>query len=344
MALARGFRAAGHRVFAYGRGGAPFVERMATDGFDVFGFSGRGLGMRSLVELRNRLKRDRPDVLYFNDSHSLTSLGIAGLGLDIAARVAARRVAFPMRNSWQYRALCDLVVASSGIAADVARAGGVPPDQLDVVYDGVEAEQPNASRGACREALGLEPDQIVLLSVAALSAEKGHSVMLAAMQRLVKTHPRIVWLCAGKGGLRESLEAEAAQRGLSGKVRFLGQRGDVPNLMAAADLLIMSSFFEGLCTAAIEALHAKLPLVSTTAGGLVEVVGLNEPLGPVAWMAEPGDPDSIADAIEQALDSPDERKRLAERGYERAARLFTLERMVDDHLVAFRRAALRRCG
>ena len=342
--LAIGFRDAGHRVLAYARAGAPFVTRMEADGFETFSFAGRGIHPRTMLDIRRRLKQDRPDVVYCNDSHSLTTLGIAGWGLDIGARVAARRVSFPMRNAWQYRALSDLVVASSGIAADMARAGGVPPDWLDVVYDGVPLESPSASREECRARLGLKPDQFTLLSVAALSPEKGHSVMLAALSLLVKEHPRLVWLCAGDGALRRPLEDEAQRLGLGQHARFLGQRGDVPDLMAAADLLIMSSFSEGLCTAAIEALHARLPIVSTTAGGLVEVVGLNEPHGPVAWMAAPGEPDSIAGAISQALSSPDESLRLAERGKERAGRLFTLKGMVDGHLIAFRRAARRRCA
>ena len=119
-------------------------------------------------------------------------------------------------------------------------------------------------------------------------------------------------------------------------MHFLGQRTDIADLMAAADLFVLPSLCEGLCNAAIEAQYAGVPLVTSNTGGLADVVGSTDPAGPTGWLAEPGNANQLATAMNRALADPTESRRLAERGHERAIRMFTVERMIAETLAKFR--------
>jgi glycosyltransferase involved in cell wall biosynthesis len=335
--LAHGFRAAGERPLIYARRAGPLAERLAAEGFEVFAFGGSGYSPLALWQIRQRLKRDRPDVLYFNDSHALSSAGLASCGLGIGLRVAARRVAFAIRSSWKYRHFCDVVLANCNATVDVCAAGGIPRDRIHVVHDGVPPlAAPAIARAESRRRLGLGDSDLVALTVAALTAEKGHAVLLDALPGVVAEHPNLQWLCAGGGPLRPALEEQAARLGFTGRVHFLGQRSDIADLMAAADLFVLPSLCEGLCNAAIEAQYARVPLAATNTGGLADVVGSNDAAGPTAWMADPGNAAQLTAAMNRALADAAESRRLAERGHERATRMFTVERMIEETLAKFR--------
>lgn len=341
--LARGFRDAGQRVLVYARRGSPLAERLASEGFEIFAFAGRGHNPLDLLRTRQRLKRDRPDVLYFNDSHALSGAGVAALGLRLGVRVAARRVAFPIRTGWKYRRLSDVVLANCHATVDICAAGGIGRSQIRVVHDGVPPLPPPAvSREAFRRELGIAESQRMLLTVAALTAEKGHAVLIEALADVVAGDGRVRWVCAGDGPLRPALEQQAARLGLAQHVRFLGQRSDVAELMQAADLFVLPSLCEGLCNAAIEAQYAGVPLVTTGIGGLADVVGSGAsagPSGPTAWVVPAGDAPALAAAIGRAIAEPAESRRLAELGRERAGRMFTVERMIAETLGVFRELA-----
>lgn len=344
--LARGFQAAGERVLVYARRGGPLAERLAAEGYEVFTFAGRGHNPLDLLRIRRRLKRDRPDVLYFNDSHALSGAGLAAWGLRPGLRVAARRVAFPIRHAWKYQRLCDVVLANCHATVEICAAGRIPRSQIRVVHDGVPPlAGPTVSRDECRQDLGIGASDRMLLTVAALTSEKGHSVLLDALREVVARHPTVQWIGAGDGPLRPALEQQAARLGIARHVRFLGQRSDVADLMHAADLFVLPSLCEGLCNAAIEAQYAGLPLVTTGIGGLADVVGSgaddgaaesNAAARPTAWVVPAGDAAALAAGIARALDDPAESRRLADLGRERSARMFTVERMIAETLGVFR--------
>lgn len=351
--LANGLRDRGIEVVLIARGGSQVAARFHEGGFAVDTFSGRCRTPWGLVRLRNSLRAIQPDVLWMNDSHALTAAGLASRGLSIPLRVAARRVMFVIRGRWQYRMLTDAVIANSNFVAQQCRVAGLTTDRIRVVYDGVPASDIGADAidaGAIRSAIGVSANAVVLITVAALTAEKGHAVLLNAVDRVRRSQPGVCLLLAGEGPLRSPLADQAAELGLSEHVRFLGQRRDVPSLIRAADLFVMPSLAEGLCTAALEAQLACVPLVTTTAGGLAEVAGVVDAVeraenrassesstaldAVVAYTARPGDAESLAAAILRALGDHEGRLRLARRAKERAEKLFTVDRMVDGTLSA----------
>ena len=351
--LAVGLRQRECRCVVLARRGSPFAERMADEGFEVVTFSG-GRGPAALWCIRRALRRVRPDVLHYNDSHAIGGAGLASLGLRIPARIAARRVDFTIRSPKQYRWFCDCVVCVSGAVADVCREGGIPDRLLRVVHDGVDLARVRfGDRARGRQALGLNDDQTLLLTVATLTDHKGHRFLLEALPEVVQKAPNTVLALAGDGELQTALQQQAERLKIDSHVRFLGFRDDVPDLIHAADLFVLPSHKEGLCSTLIDVMLAECPIVATTAGGIPDLVGSRTgcqpvqsnteqtgfqpvPHEPVAWLVPPRDPRALARAILHALDSPDQCAAMRRRALHRAEQRFTADQMVESTLAVYR--------
>jgi L-malate glycosyltransferase len=120
-------------------------------------------------------------------------------------------------------------------------------------------------------------------------------------------------------------------------VRFLGFRNDVYDLIQAADLFVLPSHLEGLCSTLIDVMLASRTIVTTTAGGIPDLVAAEEPGGEaVAWTVPPRDPEALAGAILRALASPQDCLEMQQRARRRAEERFTAESMVDATLAVYR--------
>ncbi len=159
---------------------------------------------------------------------------------------------------------------------------------LRVVHDGVDPARVRAGdRGRGRRSLALTDDQALLLTVAKLTDHKGHRFLLDALPAVIQKVPNVVVALAGDGELRETLQQQAEQLGVASHVRFLGYRDDVPDLIQAADLFVLPSHMEGLCSTLIDVMLAGCPIVTTTAGGIPDLVGGESATEPVAWTVPP---------------------------------------------------------
>jgi len=337
--LALGLRRRGHRCLIMARHGGAFARRMADEGFEVVSFAGRGWNPAAIARMRRALRRVRPDVLHYNDSHAMTGAGLAAVGLGIPARIMARRVDFPVHSAWRYRLFCDRVFCVSRAVRRVCREGGIPERLLSVVHEGVDPSRVRSGdRRKGRQSLGLDERQPLLLVVAKLTDHKGHRYLLDAMPIILEKHPRAVLALAGDGELRETLHQQAQQLNILSHVRFLGYRDDVPDLVQAADAVVQPSHLEGLCTTLIDVMLAGQTIVATTAGGIPDLTGADDPsVEPVAWNAPPRDPPALARAVLDALAAPAElRAAMQQRARQRAESLFTADHMVEAMLALYR--------
>ena len=247
---------------------------MGEEGFDVRCVRGSGRRFRAMLQTRRWLRLVQPEVIHFHDSHALSGAGFAAWRLPIPARVTARRVDFTIRSPWRYRKFADRVIAVSSAVADVCRTSGIDGTQLRVVHDGVDPTRARAGdRRRGRESLSLAYDEPLLLCIATLTDHKGHTFLLQAMPAVLAKFPQVRLMLAGDGELRDALEAETRRLGISQTVAFLGFRDDVPDLLRAADLFVIPSHMEGLCSTLIDAMFARVPIVATRAGGIPEVLG-----------------------------------------------------------------------
>lgn len=185
---------------------------------------------------------------------------------------------------------------------------------------------PDATRSVAevRAELGAA-DRPLVLTIARLHAQKGYSTLVTAAALLAGRRPAPLFVAAGGGPQHAEIAAEIARWGAP--VRLLGWRTDQADLLAAADLVVLPSVWEGSPLVAQEALRAGRPLVATAVGGIPSLVGGGADLVP------PGDPTAMAEAIARILDDPEHAAALVARGAEAVTRLPTEESTLT-HLTA----------
>ncbi len=204
----------------------------------------------------------------------------------------------------------DLVLAvSSDLAANARRAGA--PDVRVAPALAPPLAPAQRGRAEVRAELGLADGRPLVLAVGRLHPQKGYDVLLDAVRRLPGSDAPPLFAIAGDGPLQEELAARIDAERLP--VVLLGRRGDVADLLGAADVCVLPSRWEGSPFTAQEALRAGTPLVSTRAGGIPELVGEAADLVPV------GDASALADALARVLADPEHASGLAEAGRRQAA-------------------------
>jgi len=210
--------------------------------------------------------------------------------------------------------LVDRFTIISQLAAQrYVAIGAVPENRLQVVPNAVDTARfkrlPHA-RDAIRRQLGMG-DEFVWLAVGRFEPAKDYPTMIAAFARLAAQRPRSQLLLVGEGSLKGEVEGWVRQEGLEGRVRLLGVRRDIPELLSAADGYVLSSAWEGMPVALLEAAAAELPVVATRVGGVPEVVGD----GATGLLVPPADPVALAEAMVTVESlSPDRRAAMGRRG------------------------------
>jgi glycosyltransferase involved in cell wall biosynthesis len=222
----------------------------------------------------------------------------------------------------------DRVVFNSRQVIPFALANeGVGPEQVVYIPNGVHVgdlrDEPNATPRT-RSGLSLPPTARVVGTVGRLDPQKGHRFLLAAFSRVLSNAPDAVLLVIGDGPLRGKLQAEAKELGLSDRVRFLGQRGDVPALLSCMDVYVQASLWEGMPNAVMEAMAAARPVVATAVDGAKELITDGE----TGWLVEPSDATAMAERIAHALEDVKEAESVGAAAARRMARDFTVQQMV----------------
>ncbi len=215
---------------------------------------------------------------------------------------------------WARRTRPDLVLANSSVTQQSIAEHLFPACRSEVVYPPVSAPE-LADRAGCRAAvraaLGTPPKATVIIQTSRLEAWKGHTLLLQALARLQHLPGWVCWVAGGaqrpeEQHYRAGLETQARQAGLAGRVQFLGQRADVPQLLAAADIHCQPNLSpEPFGIAFVEALYAGLPVVTTALGGALEIV--DDSCG---VLVPPDDPQRLADALAWLIEDTDQRRRL----------------------------------
>ncbi len=231
---------------------------------------------------------------------------------------------------------CDRLVGNSHAVVDFYRGLGVPEDRLAMIYSGVEDEEPPAvDPAAVRAEFGFAADAPLVLFAGRLAEQKRVDDLLKALDLLQHVQPDVCTLIAGEGPLRARLEETAQAYRLDGRVRFLGHREDVPRLLAAADLLVLPSSFEGLPNVVLEAMRFRKPVVATAAPGTTEVV-VN---GETGLLVPIGDQVRLTRAIRDLARDPEQARRLGEAGRARVETQFTAAAMIEQFAELYERLA-----
>jgi len=342
--LGRGQVERGHAVSVlYLKGQGELTSAFEREGMEVEKVpfeSGKQL-LPAVAALSAVLARRAPDVLHTHllkaDMLGALAARRGGVGALVASKHnderALLRWPVSLVHGWLSRRDDRIIALSDHVARFVARHGRVPRERITRIYYGVDAERLRARRprAEVRAALGLSQDAPVLVCVGRLARQKDHPTLLAALARLPADVQLLVVGGDPFGDGAERLAARAVELGVARRTHFLGIRHDVPDLLAASDLFVLPSLWEGLGLVFLEAMAVHLPIVATDVSAIPEVVHD----GVSGWLVPPGDPVALADTVARALASPSERAARGLAGHMRLLERFGLPRMIEETLAVY---------
>jgi len=232
------------------------------------------------------------------------------------------------RNAAKYT---DLIICVADAMTDKAAAAGVAPrEKFVTVYSGMDVEpylHGDHDRAAVRDSFGIGPGELVVGVIARISPLKGHEFIIRAAPQILAKHPNMRLLFVGEGHIRAEMERLAGEHNVLDRIVWAGLRDyrEIPELIAAMELVVHTSLREGLARVLPQALLSGVPVVSYDVDGAREVVIDGE----TGWLVKAGAIGELADAVCEALGDLDHARKLAAAGREICKRWYPAEVMAD---------------
>jgi len=318
-----------HHVVALYDGDTPLAQQIRETGVPVTDLHMKSAGRFSApLRFWQLLRRERPLVIHnwlYHASLMGRILGrLAGIPVIVTA-LHSVHLGSPLRerlHRWTGR-LDDRTIMICNFLRQL-EAG--PPSRYVTIYNGVPTLQfpsPDTARSHLREALHIPSESIIALTTGRLHPDKGHADLIPAVARLITRNPHLHFVWAGDGEQRQYLEQQLRNQELTSHVHLLGSRADIPDLLAASDLFVMPSHWEGASLAILEAMSAGLPVIATAVGGTPELISDGE----TGLLVPPREPDVMAHTLLTLLEQPERAARLGQNGRQRVAERFTIAQM-----------------
>ena len=333
-------------ISLFGRSGTYLEELLERDGIPVWYLGKRpGFDPRMFVRVARTLERIRPHVVH-------THRYVLRYGLPY---VLSRRVRVRVHTVHN---IAEKEVGWAGrLVHRVAFKGGVQPvaiaEEVDnslrryygisdspLIPNGIPVErfqQPSIGREEWLRREGFAPTDVLFVCVAWLRPQKNPSLLLESFARGPASDPRARLLFVGGGELRASLEERIYALGLQDKVHLLGVRSDIPEVLNAADVFVLSSDWEGNPLSVMEAMAAGTPVICTAVGGVPELFED----GGGGLLVPPGDAKALTRAMRRMLVSPQMRTSMGEASAKRSVERFGLQAMTEAYEDLYRTAVAK---
>jgi glycosyltransferase involved in cell wall biosynthesis len=240
-------------------------------------------------------------------THSSIDSWVGGLATKwVGAKlVRTRHINLPLHRKWYnfVHFLPDrLVTCGEAMRSNLIQNHGFPPAQVVSIPTGINFDDfcPQRDRSAVRDELEVSDETFLVLMVAIIRGIKRHEVAIRAFAEFHQEYPYAVLVLAGDGPLRSSMEQLCRELGVADAARFLGHRDDIPDIIRASDVLVLTSRSEGVPQAVTQALGLGVPVVSTNVGGVLELVIHDE----TGLLVEPERPGAVAAALRRLASEP----------------------------------------
>ncbi len=333
----------GHRTWVAARPKEPLALGAVERGLNLVPCAPRSeLAFLAARELRRLVRREGIAVVHAHTGHAVALAALATLGKRVAM-VLTRRVDFRLRANpltrWKY-GRADAIIAISSAVADALVASGIERHRITVVPSGIDLErriEPASSDALAK--LGVNGSRPLVVMVAALVQHKDPLNFVRAVAEARRTVPALQALMVGDGPLRAAVESEIQRLALGGAIRVAGTRADADELLAAADIVVLSSEEEGLGTVLLDAMALGRPVAATRGGGIPEIVVDGE----TGLLASIHDPAALGAAIAAIATDEGLARRLGDAGRRRAAE-FSVERTAERTAEVYARVVARRVG
>jgi glycosyltransferase involved in cell wall biosynthesis len=287
---------------------------------------------RMAARIARHLRSEPVDVLHTNECGCMQSVLAARLArvprviatyhtTSVYDRLAGRLTpGYRMLEQATNRLLDRAIAVSDSTRLDRVRHTRIPGSRVVTIHNGVDPDEfdrlPDVR--TARASLGLPGDRLILGAVGQLQPYKGFDVLIRAFAALAGDHPDVNLAVAGSGPQQEELEFLAGQLGVRSRVHFLGFQANVPLVLAALDVYVLSSRCEALPYALLEAMAAKRPVVATTVGGVAEVIEA----GVSGLLVPPGRVGALSENLRHLVRSESTRTRIGTAARERVVRYF----------------------
>lgn len=319
-------RERGHCMEVACRPGARLGDRAAEAGFTVHRIPMRGGGdLIAAWKLVKLLRQGHYDVVNTHSGHDSLLGGLAGRIAGTPLIVRTRHLALAITSLATYKTLPHKVVTVSEWVRQYLISAGVPAENVETIYTGIQPPEPVA-QSTLRAELGLATDDIVIGTVAILRYEKGHRDLIDAAAPLLAERPKVHLVFAGDGPIFDELAGYIAEKGLRGRIHLLGLRRDIPNVLAGCNFFALATWQEALGTSFVEAMAAGLAVVGTAVDGVPEVVAD----GVSGLLVPAHDPASLREALYRLIDHPELRKEMGEAGLNITRSRFNVATMASE--------------
>ena len=274
--LAQSLERRGHPSIVAARPDEPLSRRAREAGLEVAPSSPRfEADPAAVLGLRQRLRQSRIDIVHAHTGHAVGLGALATLGAP-AKLVVSRRVDFPLRRNlgtrWKYGRAAAIIAISRAVAEVLARSG-VARERITVIPDGVDVHRVVAPAAPeTLSSLGVPPGAPLVVQVAQLVPHKDPLNFVRAIAAARDRVPSLQALLVGDGPLRSEIADAVHALRLEGVLHATGYRQDADALLAAADVVVLSSREEGMGSVLLDALFLGKPVAATRAGGIPEVI------------------------------------------------------------------------
>jgi glycosyltransferase involved in cell wall biosynthesis len=287
-----------------------------------------------LLQMVRIIRRDSPQIvhthLFKSDLHGRLAARLAGVPIVVSTLHNCDRWAKNIIFGFIYGLTTKLADRLIAVAEEVRhfaiRYIHVSPSRIVTISNAIQIERFESQEAAgaeLRREMGISPDIPLFGIVGRLDPQKDHKTFLESAKLILIFEPKARFIVVGEGRLRNSLENLTMELGIDQSVSFLGMRKDIPTLMAAMDVLVLSSLYEGLPLTLLEGMAAARPIVSTAVNGVTGIVTDGE----TGFLVPPANPQKLADACIRLIANPGLGKRLGQAGYERAKARYSLDAM-----------------
>lgn len=306
-----------------------------------------GMDIKIYPQITRILMTEKPDVIH---TRNWTTL-MEGVIPSLAARVPGRVHSFdglnvdnlgeePARRIWAQRLLMKsvekLVARSEAMRTSMCEQLKLDPARIQLIADGIDLERYDrpVDRNAIRARFGISPTDQVVGIVARLDPVKDHRTLFRAVATLAPSLPNLKVMVVGGGPLEAELRAEVAQSPVANHILFTGPQLDVPSLYHAMDLYTQPSLYEGVSGSILEAMSARLPVVSTAVGGTVDIVleGQN------GHLVAAGDDAALARRIYELLQDREKAHAMGEQGRRLVEEKYSLAQVLELYARVYRDA------
>lgn len=288
------------------------------------------------------IRRLRPSIVHFFLPGPYLVGAPVALAAGVPIKIMSRRSLNDYQRNWRgaasaerlLHARMDALLANARALTEELIAEGAEAAKVHLIYNGVRLPETRITREEARASLGIEQEAFVAAVVATLFPYKGHLDLVAALAGIAERLPRpwVVLLAGREGGSRADIEEAIAHARLGNNIRLLGERSDVPSLLAAADMGILSpTRNEGFSNAILESMAAGLPMLVTDVGGNAEAVIDGE----TGLVVPPRNPQALGAAVLELAADSERRSAMGRAARLRAGQSFSVEACVDAYCALY---------